>query len=229
MRLVSREPLGDLLVLLHDADRLVASFTGEFRDWARPAPSNTLILDADQVPEYRLQWQGAGPLPQADERHRKVWFQQPDRLRVEVFRGGRVVRIGVRDDRDWWRWDLRQGTDRGTAPASDGQLTLPPLLDLAILFPARLVAMLRLEPAGAGVRLGREVLRARAHPRLPAAGKARVSVELEVDAEYGTLLRWAVFEDGNCVHVTEAVEARFGEAIAGDRFVLTVPADGEPH
>jgi outer membrane lipoprotein-sorting protein len=81
------------------------------------------------------------------------------------------------------------------------------------------------KPAGTGERVGREVLRARAQPRQPAAGKPDLSIELELDAQYGIILRRAAFEDGNCVRLTEALDARFDEAIEPDRFAFDIPPD----
>jgi hypothetical protein len=222
---VDPDDIGKLLVLLHDADRLLVSFTGVFRDLWRPSPSSSLIVEVDdRRGKHRVR--GGGPFPRAFEIRQRIWFKAPARMRVEITSGSQMVRLLVRDDANWWRWDRVRGTDRGSAADRDGAQTLPPLLDPPMLSPARMLDSLRWKPGGAGMRLGRTILLARAEPRRPAAIPPQLSVEFEVDAEYGTVLRRAVFEKGTCIHLTEAIEVHFDPVIEPERFIFDVPVDG---
>ena len=212
--------IGDLLALLHDADRLVRTFEGEFSDWVHPPPSNVLIVNPENVAGEGLRWGGAGPFPRALQTRRHIWFEQPDRLRVEVVSGTELVRLGVRDRESWWRWDRVHGGDTGSVSIVDGIPTTPPLLNPPLLSPASLIPSLRFEPVGTGERLGRKVSLARARPRTALRGTSDLSCEFEFDLQYGTVLRRAQFEDGRYVQVTEAIEARFGGPIDPGRFEL---------
>gem|GEM_PF-1065496 len=87
-----------------------------------------------------------------------------------------------------------------------------------------MLATLRLEPTGVGVRAGREVLRARAWPRRPARSDGAVSYELEFDAEHGTLLRRSASAGDRCFEVTEALEISYECDIDPRRFVFAAPA-----
>jgi hypothetical protein len=120
-----------------------------------------------------------------------------------------------------------RGADTGSVAGRDGMPTIPPLLDPSLLSPASLLAMLRFEPVGSGERLGCEVLVARAWPRGAAAGTAEVSFEFEFDAEHGTVLRRARFEDGRCVQMPEALSACFDGPIDPDRFEFDAPFGGQ--
>lgn len=219
-----------LLLLLHDADRLLSSsFVGEFRDWALPLPNNTLVLEpdepgaGDQPRAGRLRWAGAGPFPRAVETRRRIWFDPPDRLRVEMAQDGRLLRLGVRNRESWWRWSLAHGADAGAVVGPDGTLRLPPLLDPPLLSPAGLIARFRFEPDGIGRVLDREVLCSHARLRRGLPQAQKWSFRFEFDAQYGTMLRCARFEDERRVELTEAVAARFGVPIDAARFVFVQP------
>lgn len=215
--------VGDLLELLHDADSRLATFEGEFRDWARPSSSNVLLINSEDPAEPHIAWAGVGPWPKRTERRRRIWFDRPDRIRVEVFRSGVIERIAVRDGNNWCRWDRGAGLDSGPVMARDGVWMQPALLDVPLLSPARLIGWFRLEPAGAGVWRDRDVVFARAWPRNASDAANDLSFELTFDAAYGTLLRHAVLEDGHCVRVTETLRANFNQALDSDRFVLRGP------
>jgi hypothetical protein len=215
--------VGDLLALLHDADRLLRTFEGELRDWVRPPPSNVLVVDRKDMPGAGVRWSGAGPFPRASETRRRIWFEHPDRIRVEILRGGQLVRLGVRDRETWWRWARVRGSDTGIVAIVDGVQTAPPLLYPPLLAPASLLASLRFEPVGAGERVGREVVVARALPRAALPGSGELAFEFEFDSQHGTMLRRARFDKGRCVQVTEALAARFDGPIDPGRFEFEAP------
>jgi hypothetical protein len=62
--------VGDLLAFLHDGDRLVRTFEGEFRDWVQPAPSNVLAMGRRDTPVASARWSGAGLFPRASDQRR---------------------------------------------------------------------------------------------------------------------------------------------------------------
>ncbi|MDQ2759020.1 MAG: hypothetical protein M3Y17_00915 [Actinomycetota bacterium] len=222
--------LAELLELLHDAHGRLSSFEAEYRDWSQPRPSRELVVDRSEIANgrFRGRWRGAGPWPTEIVATRRFWLQRPDRLRVEELRNHRLVRLGIRDDAQWWRWDQVEGASSGKASMTGADAgTLPPLLSPPLLDPVRLVAGLRFEPAGVGERTGRKVLRARARRRGQPSSCDRVSLELEFDAEHGTVLRRAGFEDGQCVQLTEALAVRYGPEIDPERFAFLSP-DGKP-
>ncbi len=227
MAITTAESLGSLLELLHCAHERTSCLEAEFRDWTHPPPSYELVLSRDESHDARGRWRGAGPWPKKVVRTRRVWFVAPDRLRVEIARNQALERLGVRDGLEWWRWDELDGATAGDAGGIEGPLLLPPLLDPPLLNPARLLAGLRLEPTGVGVRAGREVILARAWPRESPRARGALSYELEFDAEHGTMLRRAASEDGRLFQVTEARQVRYGGEIDVERFVFVAP-DGRP-
>jgi adenylyl-sulfate kinase len=104
----------------------------------------------------------------------------------------------------------------------DGELELPPLLRPLLLDPAWLIATLRFRLIGERIRAGRRVRCVAAWPRDGSLDAK--SYELEVDAEYGTLLRRAVSEAGSTVSVTEATEVEFDGTIDQESFDCEVPS-----
>lgn len=209
-----------LLVLMHDADRRLSSLQGEFEDWGVVPPSNVLLVDRDEKAggRIRLRTHGPGLYPQAKRSVRRIWFQSPWRVRVELLQDETVLRLGVRDGTRWWRWDRREGTSSGGHDPTKVD-TVPALLDPTVLSPARLLSRLRFEKIGEGVRFDRRVLLARAVPRDPAMD-GRLTFEFEFDAEFGTMVRRAIFQHGKRVQLTEAREVHFGIRVDPKRFIF---------
>jgi hypothetical protein len=220
---VPGQELGRLLVLLHDVDLVLGSFNGEFRDWMQPTPTSALVVDADDAGTKRVRWRDAGPFSRPIETRRRIWFEQPDRVRVEIAQGKRLLRLAVRDGDAWWRWDHVSGTDSGPALGLDGQPSAPPLLDPPLLSPAALIARFRFEPPSVGDRLGRKVLVALGRLRRPPQDDVTRSFEFEFDARRGVVLRRAAFENSRCVQCTEALAVRFDAPVDARRFVFDPP------
>lgn len=222
------DQLGKILTVVHDAHDRVGTLAATYRDWVCPAPTNTLLVDRQDMTVGRVRWLGPGPFPRPIETRRSIWLCAPNRLRVERRRRiGALMVVAVRDGPDWWRWDAENGAVSGTSAAEVSDL--PPMLDPPLLSPVRLLASLRLQPDGEGMRAGREVLRARAWPRERAHKRNHLSVELEFDAEHGTVLRRAQFEGGRCHQVTEAVRIEYGCDIHPEQFVFGAPDAQAPH
>ena len=221
--------LGDLLELLHDAHARVSTFEIEYRDWSRQRASNEVaVVDSDEG-RPRLSWRGGGPWPEEVVTTRRIWLERPDRLRVEILEDELLIRLGVRTDSHWWRWDAVQGTTSGAAvPDEGGIVTMPPLLTPPVLAVHRLPAIMRLEPAGAGEVAGRQATRARGRPRLPNPARGALSYEFEFDAEHGSLLRRAEFEEGEIVWEREARQVVYNARIDPRCFVFVAPDEEQP-
>lgn len=205
---------------MHDADRRLSSFEGEFEDWGVVPPTNVLLVDRDGAAggRLRLRDQGRGLYPQPRRVRRRIWFESPQRLRIELLHDGTVVRVGVRDGTRWWRWDHHEGTTSGRHDPIEND-TLPAFLDPTLLSPVRVLTALRFEAIGEGGRLERRVFLARAVPRDPVM-EAQPAFEFEFDARYGTILRRAIVEHGKCVQRTEALEVHFDITVDPKRFVF---------
>jgi hypothetical protein len=220
--------LGSLLELIHDAHDRVTTFEAEYRDWIRPRPSLELHVERPKPGETHACWRGAGPFPKALVNTRRIWLMAPDNLRVEVLREHRLFRLGVLTPDRWWRWDLEWGTVCGQAASDDMESPTPPppLLTPPLVSPASLLAVMRFEVIGFGVRAGRKVVRARGLPRRPPA-TGGVRHEFDFDAQHGTVLRSAAIDNGHVVSVTEAISAAYDRPMNPERFVFTAP-DGRP-
>jgi hypothetical protein len=216
--------LGGLLELLDAAHARIATLQAEYRAWTRPRGSLELQVERSDEGDTHLAWRDGGPFPQTLVVTRRIWLRRPDALRVEVVRDGQVARVGVRHRTQWWRWDETRGADTSAAP-TDVQRgwNIPPMLAPPVLEPIRLLATLRLSPAGTGRRVGRNVECATARPRQlpPRGGGARY--ELEFDADHGTLLRSVTLDDGYLVSAIEATAVAYDVPVDPERFVFVAP------
>jgi len=216
--------LGQLLELLHDAHAGVETYEVEFRDWVRRPSSHTLEVSYSDTGEPRLDWLGAGPWPTPALTTRRIWVEMPDLRRVEILEDDSLIRLGVRNRTRWWIWDSARGTMSGDAPPDErGLATIPQLLVAPVINVRVLIQTMRFEPAGTGERAGRKVLCARAVPRSRPPNRSALSYELEFDAEHGSLLRRAEFEDGDCVLEREAREVLYNSEIETECFAFVTP------
>lgn len=215
--------LGDLLELLHDAFSQVTTLELEYQSWRRERPSNDVRISASELGKPQLAWQRSGPWPVRELRTRRVWFERPGRLRVEITEDEDLTRLGVRQGPRWWRWDVLEGTSEGVVSADQGPQAIPPLLVLPVRDAQRLLGRMRFEPIGSARRLGREVVCARAYPREQPRNRPALSHEFEFDAEHGTILRRVEFEDGQCVFEREATAVIYNSALEERCFVFEAP------
>ena len=192
---------GDLPQLLYTAHRDLDTISLEIRDWSLQQASDTIVVQTGADGRARLRAVGAGFYPKPTVMFRRVWCELPDRLRVEVFQGERLVRTAVRDGGAWWRWDRDEGQSAGELAHG---AALPAILDLVVLEPARLLATTWLEETGSSQRAGREVITAAGLPRRPPPGEL-ARYEFEFDGEHGTPLRIAAFEGSERSNVTEVL------------------------
>jgi hypothetical protein len=218
--------LGELLELLHDAHTDIRTFEIEFSDWVLRRPSNTVEVSYSETGKPRLGWLGAGPWATPGLTTRRVWLQMPNLLRVEVLQGNTLVELGVRNGISWWRWAAERGTTRGEAqPDERGISTIPQLVVAPVVDVRRLIGVMRFEPAGTGERAGRTVVCARGLPRRQPPGRGELSYALEFDAEHGSLLRRAEFEDGECTVDRRAREVLYNSEIKAECFEFAAPDD----
>jgi hypothetical protein len=218
--------LGQLLVLLHDAHERVSTFEVEYRDWGRTKPSKKLTVTYAQSGAPQARWQGAGPLPREALMTRRIWMRPPDQIRVEISLGEELLRFAVRDGQQWWRWDSEKGAISGSAaPNASGVAAMPSMLSAPMIDVRQLMTTVRFEPAGEDQRAGRTVVRAQGWPRVAPRGRGFVSYEFEFDAEHGSLLRRAEFEDGECMWERRAVQVLYDAEISADCFVFDEPRE----
>ena len=216
--------LPHLLALLHSALEGVTTLEAEYRDWDRPPPSRSLAIESEVRRDGvagppKLRWRGAGPFPRPTENRRRLWLMAPDRLRVTIARDRQVVQLGVRDGVKWWRWSQFEGASRGDGNRTSNGRGLPPLLDPPLLCPVRMLSRFRLADVAAARRAGRRVVTVSGVPRqriLP--GPTTRRYELEFDAEHGTMLRMAVYDRDQCLHLTEAIGITYGLELDPDLF-----------
>ena len=219
--------LGDVLCLIHDAHERASAVHLRISDWSQPSVRPEILVDQNRGLPGGLRWGGAGPWPEPTTSSRQMWAAAPDRLRVEITRGDAIVRLGVRDGAQWWRWDEILGVSSGVAESGGRarQPTLPALLDPLLLHPARLIATLRLQPVGTTSRAGRAAILVRGVPRESAAGRSQLAYELELDAEHGTVLRRAAFDSGRRFQDSRVVHVVYDSDIDAAKFAFIAPVE----
>jgi adenylyl-sulfate kinase len=205
---------GELLELLYTAHRDLDTIFLEIRDWSRQEASDVLIVQRDADGRTRLRPTGGGLYAKPRVGARRLWCELPDRVRVDILQGDRVVRTAVRDREAWWRWDRDQGDSAGDMARG---AALPAMLDLVVLEPARLLSTMLLELTGSGGRAGREVITVTGTPRQRTAGVER-RTEYEFDAEHGTPLHIATFEANERTNLTEVLTVEYSSSFDPDIF-----------
>jgi adenylylsulfate kinase-like enzyme len=207
-----------LLDLLYHAHRDVSALYFETRDIVRRSAS--VVLFAERGDDGTLggaRWLNGGPYGASVVSVRRVWFQQADRVRVEVSQAGTVVREGVRDGSTWWCRDGPSGESAGDLALGQA---LPSFLDIRLVRPEHLLSAMWFTVTGAGHRAGREVLTATAHPRGRAVANDE-RMEFEFDREHGTTLYVAQLQDGDKPSVTEVTSIDYKPSFDPDVFSFT--------
>jgi adenylylsulfate kinase len=186
----------------------------EVRDTVPQESSMTLIAQTGNDGAMHLRWLGGGPAGTPAVTTRRIWFESPHRLRIDVLHGGQLVRKAVRDGAAWWRWDGSEGESAGDV----GQgAAMPPLLSPVLIHPVRLLQTMCFAVTGVGATAGRETLTAAATPRDgPDGGGERL--EFEFDAEHGTPLRITKFDSDELTSRTEVTAIDYSPMIAAADF-----------
>lgn len=200
-----------LLRLLYEAHRRTSSLYLEVHDRERREASNVLVVQPGVGNGMRARWMSGGPNAAPLVRTRRIWFEPPTRVRVEMFQLGNLVAAAARDGDAWWRWTRESGESVGDV--ADGA-ALPPLLDIVHLHPARLLATSWLEVTGTGNRASREVLTVRATQRWTGSTDAStLTTDFDFDIEHGTPLYVAIHEADETISVSEAVNVEYSQGI----------------
>ena len=214
-RCTEASELAKLLLLLHRADEIDTTFEAEVHDWSRPQPTRTERLEAGDK-TMRVNWVPGGRKPAPIDVKRRLWYERPSKLRIELHRGGLPMRIGVRAGDKWWSWSARAGIVQGALSVRDAN-SLPAFLDPPLVAPARLLAAFRFETVTCGVWRDRDVLVARARSRVPAPSGAS-AFEFSFDLNSGIMLRRAGYIDDRCVDLTEVFVKSIGVPIDSKAF-----------
>lgn len=215
---VDSEALGALLALLHDADERLPSVCAEYRIWLKPNPTNTVVIQAGK----RARWVEGGPFSRASETRRLIWYEPQNRIRVEAWRGRKLLVAAVRLGDHWCLWDEANGRQKGTRTAAND--FLPPILNPLLLFPGFLLGQVRFRPNGTDQIAGRRAITARADRRHVTARTAGGQLDFAFDGSYGIVLRRAEFLNGACLSLTEALAVTFGVPVPRHRLMFdTVP------
>jgi adenylyl-sulfate kinase len=205
---------GRLPELLYTAHRDVAAMFVEIRDWSHQEASDIVVVQREADGRTRLRPIGGGLHGTPLVGTRQVWCELPDRVRVDIRQGDRVVRTAVREGEAWWRWDREEGESAGDVAQG---AALPVMLELVVLEPARLLSTMWLVVTGRGGRAGREVIKAAGTPRRETTGGGP-HFEFDFDAEHGTPLYIATFEADQRTNVIEVLSVDYAPAFGLDIF-----------
>ena len=205
-----------LLELLYNAHQNVAAMFLEVRDTVPREASMTLIAQTGNDGAMHMRWLGGGPDATPAVTTRRIWFEPPHRLRIDVLHGGHVVRKAIRDGTAWWRWDASDGETAGDVVQG---AALPPLLTPMLIHPVRLLQTMWFAVTGASVIAGRETLTAAATPRDGRDGGVE-RMEFEFDAEHGTPLRITNFDGDKLTSTTEVTAIDYSPSIDATAFAF---------
>ncbi|HEV2061543.1 MAG TPA: hypothetical protein VGR12_01715, partial [Solirubrobacteraceae bacterium] len=229
--------LGDLLELLHRGGAGDRPVRAVIRSWHDPQLAQEAFVAAADAAGATL----FAAVPVEDDQFvddeievLHLWRAGPDRVREEVTREGRTVRLGVRRGRTWW--DYREG-DAVMSNEDDPDVDCDIGREHDVLFdPGRLLGSIVLSPAGRGEVGGRPALLALARQRpaprdddfpwiLHEIGAGADEWELAVDAEHGLLLRLEARRGGRPFRRVEVVELAVGEPLDDALFRFVAPPD----
>ncbi len=235
--------LGDLLELLHGAQRPFATLRASYRVWTHHERSTAAFMstvkDASSV-SVLYGPEDEEPI-EASEYVESIW-RAPGRARIE--RGENDAdTYGVRVGKRWWSWSKDMGAvsnEREPEVHSEVGEELRTLLD-----PTQILGALRFMVSGSrGEVAGRPTISAEAEPRrveddgpgsfsdafaLHELGTGAERYRLEVDAERGVLLSVEAIREGLPFARTEAVEIAFDVPLEDDLFVFRPPPDEQVH
>jgi outer membrane lipoprotein-sorting protein len=233
--------LGDLLELLHGAERPFTTIAVTWRIWRHRERATEAWRSHIEQERRRGASISSPGLSTGEERppeqveYLRIWCDG-DRVREQREGGDRDGSCAVRDGETWWMWDELSGVHTNAGDTSVGTSVGEETDDL--LDPTRLLSSLRWEPVGRGEVAGRPTVTALARPRLrdPRHGRDSFALSslglgadhyrIEVDAEHGVLLEVAAVVAGEPFQVTSAAEISFDEPIDPGRFRFVVP-EGE--
>ena len=232
--------LGDLLELLHTADRRYRTVRATIREWRHHERAHRAFVRyaEERGGTMYAQITTLGRAPETYETLTRIWSEKPDRVREEREGEHAAPELGIRDGRRWWMYGAEIG-----AVSNDDDTSVGSGVGEAhryLFEPARLLGALELEPLDRVEVAGRAAIRARATARphderdselaLGYLGHGADEYELAVDAERGVLLRTTALLDGEPFAVAEVPELAFDEEFPRETFVFVPPpgADVRP-
>jgi hypothetical protein len=212
--------LADLLQLLHRAQEKARCGQLVYREWRSMAANRSLSIAVTgaAMAGPRIRWSGLGPSAPATTCWREMWFDWPDRMRVQMEEAGGPTLVAVRCGSRWSRWESTGGITRGDVASVRDVADVPAMLKPMIFAPLAFVASMSLELVGVSIRARRPVVQVVARQHGVAGNEFHD--ELEVDGKHGVMLRRATYVNEQCVHVLEAVRASFGVECSPNVFVL---------
>ena len=223
--------LGDLLVLLHGARDRISTIRVVLRTWRHVRLSHEAMARSGGFVTYGPAEQPAG---ESVECRVRLWLAPPDRAREER-EDPSGAWFGVRRGALWWQYDPHNGAlsnqDQPEVGSGIGE-EFGWLVD-----PAAPIGLLDFGQINPGRRAGRATLHVRAVPRVLAAGDEASllrlgaigadDLQLEIDAERGTLLRIEARIEGQPFAISEVEEIGFDEQFAEDTFTFAPPPGEE--
>jgi hypothetical protein len=212
--------VADLLQLLHRAQEKARCGQLVYREWRSTQANSSLSVAVTSagMGEPHLRWSERGPFAPATTHWREMWFAWPDQMRVQMEEIGGPTLVAVRRGSRWSRWESTGGITHGDVASVRDVVNVPAMLKPMVFAPLAFVASVSLELVGGGVRARRPVVQVVARPH--GAAGMEFHDALEVDGEHGIVLRRATYVNEECVHLLEAVRAKFGEECGPDIFML---------
>jgi outer membrane lipoprotein-sorting protein len=228
--------LGEVLVLLHNAEDSFTRFHGEAVVWSHVKRQHeAFVAEAEESGGTLMVAVGdpTEPAPQETREEISVWIERPDRVRVSR-RGGyldghETVRVGS----TWWSLGGPTGaiTNEGDDSYGTGaDQELEPLLN-----PASLLSLLRLSVVGEGRRGDRKTIRVLAVPRetdeehgehgwgLHSLGSGADEYAIEVDRASGLLLWVEARRNGEPFKRIELSSVELDPELSPETFELEPP------
>ncbi len=227
--------LGNILELMHGAGGRFESVRAVVREWRHRALAERAIERYDEQLRRRgdtarvlvSRRRGGAAPPPTRTTITRVWWQKPDRVRLE-HADPEEAWFEVAAGERWWSYGPRRG-----AVSNDGH---PELRSTAqetpfpqLFEPALVIPTLDLEPIGPATHAGRPALRLRAserevdHRSAPVLPWGADAHELLVDAERGVLLRLVSFIEGEQFALSELEQVAFDEQHPPETFVFRPP------
>jgi len=229
--------LGDLLELVYGAGDRWRTARLTLREWQHTRRTREAIERLQErqsggggrmMMSYAVGGRGP-PEPEVVEHVVRTWLDG-ERAREEREGPYAFPTLGVRDGDRWWQYSEPYGASANEA--EPGVQSGIGEAALALLDPAHVLGILRLEPAGEIVVAERPAILVRGAPRdrdgfYPhRLGFGAEAYELVIDRERGVLLRTTALLDGEPMSSTEVLELAFDEEFPPGTFVFELP-EGE--
>ncbi len=215
---------GSVLLLLHTAHTLVETVECEYV-WERN-PRVQLSFDVRRSPVdgevEGFRWLGDRPGAQVQRGVRCEWWDvRQDRFRMEMWQGGRIMQVGLREFGRWLLWDRSIGARSGGGWEGGSERDLPTSLR-EFADSTSFLARWRLRFTGITEHVGRPTVVAHGVRRDLGASAAGEWSELVFDRETGTLLKRVDSDCQGVVWRTEARRVMYGGGFESSLFMFDI-------